>query len=70
MNLWTTFLATRGTLDQGNVQYFARNPISHLTPYAGLILTVTTITVALARFYLLQNVILPRAYCTRTLDKL
>lgn len=66
----TNTFTSRDAPGQDNVQYFARNPISHLTPYAGLILTVTTIIVALARFYILQNVILTRAYSSKTLDKL
>lgn len=55
---------------QGGVHYTARNSISHLTPYAGLILTITTVTVALFRFYLLQNLILPRAYSPKTHGKM
>ena len=58
------------TLGQSKVQYSSRNSISQLTPYTGLILTATTIIVALARFYLLQNAILPRAYSSNTLDKM
>lgn len=61
---------SRVNLDQGKIQYSTRNSISYLTPYAGLILTVTTIIVALARFYLLQNAILPRIYCPGTLEKM
>ena len=63
-------LTPRVTLGQSKVQYSSRNSISQLTPYTGLILTVTTIIVALARFYLLQNAILPRAYSSKTLDKM
>jgi hypothetical protein len=58
-------------LDQVNIHFCStRNSLSYLAPYAGLILTVVTITVALARFYLLQNVILPRAYSSKTLDRM
>jgi hypothetical protein len=61
---------SRVSLIQSRVQYSSHNSISYLTPYTGLILTITTIIVALARFYLLQNAILPRAYRSETLDKI
>lgn len=56
--------------DAKSVMFSTQNSISNLMPYGGLILTITTTVVALARFYLLQNIVLPRAYSSTSLAKM
>lgn len=61
---------SRESFNANNVMFSTHNSISNLMPYGGLILTITTTIVALARFYLLQNIILPRAYSPTSLAKM
>ena len=61
---------TGHTIGLSSVDYSVHNSVSRLTSYTGLMITVTATIVALARFYLLQNSILPRVYSSATLNNL
>ncbi|KAF8907293.1 hypothetical protein CPB84DRAFT_1843996 [Gymnopilus junonius] len=53
----------QGHLDIGaHVQHFPISSISSLAPYSALILSVVLIVIFLIRFYLLQDLILPKFY--------